>query len=261
MEMPVTVAQISALILSQVDDVDGDGFAPATAPNTTPPEVLAAINEGQELATWLTLCLETTASFPIGAAHSIDAAGCWYLPRPVLTDFLVPLRLVYGGTRVRPATLAEMEMENTSWQAAAGTPARYACLGFNLLAITPQASGTAQMTYARSAAPLVNDADVPELFEQYHQNLVDYGVYRVRLKEGAQGMARGLERLNVFLDDMTKLGDWVRARTAAARYDVTPFELALMDRSRLVGQLLGKQTKGIQDQAALWKRRLNTERF
>ena len=235
----MTVSQISNLILSQVDDPTGAGFAPATLPNTTPPEVLAAINEGQQLAAWLTLCLEKTADFTLTTA-------CFYQPRPVLTDFLVPLRFTLSGVRLRPATMAELEAENDAWQATAGNPTRYACLGFNLLIVTPQASGTAKMTYARSAAALVNDADVPEIPAAYHQDLVDYGVYRVRLKEGAQGLARGLTRLNVFLDDMTKLGDYVRARTAAARYDVQPFELKLFDRARLVDRVLKQQQKNKQ---------------
>src|SRR5579872_1236151 len=231
--------------MTQLDDPTGASFAPATPPNTTPPEILAAINEGQELAAWLTLCLETTAAFPIGPSSSLDPNGCFYEPRPVLTDFLVPLRITFGGARIRPGTLAELEMENSAWQSTVGVPTRYACLGFNFLAINKQTTGNLQVTYAKTAPPLINDGDVPQLFEQYHQNLVDYGVYRIRLKEGAQGLARGLERLNLYLDDMTKLGDWMRARTAAARYDVTPFELALMDRSRLIGKLLGNTTKGI----------------
>jgi len=257
----MNVAQIASLIMTQVDDPTGASFAPAPAPNTTPPEVLAAINEGQELACWLTLCLENTASFGLGNSLSIDANGCFYLPRPVLPDFLVPLRFTFGGARIRPATLYEIAQENDAWQNTAGTPARYACLGFNFLIVTPQTTGTAQMTYARCPDVLLNDSDIPELFEAYHQDLVDYAVYKIRLKEGAQGLARGLERLNLFLDDMTRLGDWVRARTAAARYDVAPFELALMDRSRLVGQLLGNQTKGIQGQAAMWKRRLQQQKY
>jgi hypothetical protein len=257
----MTVGQISALILAQVDDATGAGFAPATAPNTTPPEVLAAINEGQTLAALLTLCFETTAGFALGAAHSIDAYGCFYLPRPSLTDFLAPLRFVFNGTRIRPGTIYEIESENAAWQNTPGTPTRYACLGFNFLLVSPQPTGTAQMTYARVPDALVNDGDTPELFEAYHQNLVDYGVYRVRLKEGAQGLARGLERFNRYLDDITKLGDWIRARTAAARYDTTPFELALVDRSRMIGQLLGTGVKGINSEAAMWKRRLSTERY
>ena len=235
----MTVHEISDLIIRQIDDDPTNPVSvapPTSGPNTTPPEVLAAINEGQNLAAWLTLCLEKTADFPLNG-------NCFYQPRPVLTDFLVPLRLTLGGARLRPATLAELESENVRWQSTAATPKRYACLGFNLLIVTPQGTGTAKMTYASSPVPLVNDADVPQLPEPYHCNLIDYGVYRVRLKEGAQGLARGLARLNLFLDDMAALGSYIRSRSVAARYDVEPFELALFDRSRLIDEVLKWQAK------------------
>ncbi len=229
----MTVTQISNLIVAQIDDNPAAPVsvaAPVSGPNTTPPEVLAAINEGQQLAALLTLCLEHTANFPLAANT------CWYLPRPVLTDLIVPLRFTLAGVRLRPSTLANLEAQNSAWQATAGTPSRYAMLGVNLLAVTPQQTGgvTASMTYAQSPAALVNDADVPAIPEAYHHNLVDYGVYKVRLKEGAQGLARGLKRFELFLDDMGRLGDYVRERAVAARYDTEPFEMTLAQKTRLV---------------------------
>lgn len=234
----MNAGRISSLILTQIDD---DPTTPASA---TAAEVLAAINEGQELAALLTLCLEKTADF------ALAPAACFHQPRPILTDFLAPLRLTLNGTRIKPATIAEMEAENTAWQATAGAPKRYACLGCNLLVVTPQpaAGAVARMTYARTPTPLAQSTDTPELDEAYHQNLVDYGVYRVRLKEGAQGLERGLKRLNVFLDDMQRLGEHVRARSAAARYDVQPFELARFDRSRMIAEVLTWQERSKQRQ-------------
>lgn len=229
----MNVARISSLILTQIDD------DPTTPSSATAAEVLAAINEGQELAALLTLCFEATADF------ALAPAACFHQPRTILTDFLAPLRLTLNGARIRPATLAEMEAENTAWQATAGTPKRYACLGCNLLMVTPQpaAPATARMTYARTPTALVQPTDTPELDEAYHQNLVDYGVYRVRLKEGAQGLERGLKRLNAFLDDMARLESHVRARSAAAHYDIQPFEMAGFDRSRLIDEVLKWQAR------------------
>lgn len=234
----MTTLQISNLIVTQIDDNPAAPVSvapPVSGPNVTPPEVLAAINEGQQLAALLTLCLEITASYPLTTA-------CWCLPRPTLTDLIVPLRFTLAGVRLRPSTLANLEAQNSAWQATPGTPERYAMLGVNLLAVTPQltAGATAQMTYAQSPAALVNDADVPAIAETYHHSLVDYGVYKVRLKEGAQGLARGLKRFELFLDDMTKLGDYVRARAVAARYDVTPYEMTLAQRTRLVEVASGR---------------------
>jgi len=224
----LTVADISARIITRIDD---DPVAPISVSAV---EVLAAINEGLELAALLTLCFEQTADFPI--------SGCWYTQRSSLTDFLVPLRITVAGIRLRPSTLAELDASNPDWQATAGTAARYVTLGCNLLAITPQQTVTAQFTYAYSPAAL-GEFDTPTLPASYHPALVEYGVYKCRLKEGAQQLARGLGNLNRFLDDMQELGDYVRARSRAARYDVEPLELALFDRSKLVTDIMKRQAK------------------
>jgi hypothetical protein len=231
----VTTKEISDRILARADD-DAAGprsIDPGSGP--VPPEILAAINEGQELAAWLTLCLETTVNL------TLTTNGTFYLLRSQLPDYLVPLRLAINGTRVRPATLAELDARNPAWQSEAGTPERYLALGFSFFGVTPQPveDTAAQFIYARSSAQLVGDAFL-ELPEAYQPALTDYGLYRVKLKEGAQSLERAVRHLNRFLDEMTKLGDYVRAKSRAARYDVLPFELALFDRSRLVEQLLKK---------------------
>jgi hypothetical protein len=200
-------------------------------------EVLAAINEGQQLAGLLTLCFETTAAFSL--------SGCWHTPRQTLTDLIVPLRITVAGVRLRPSTLGEMDGWNDAWQATAGTAARYAALGCNLWAVTPQQDATAQVTYAASPAVLAA-TDTPPLPTEHHADLVEYGVYRIKLKEGAQQLSRGLGNLNAFLDSMTKLGAFVRAKCLLARYDAVPFELALFDRSKLIDEVLKWQGKSKQ---------------
>src|ERR1700732_3719478 len=103
----MTCSEIQARIFQRIDDS-------ATSPSSaTPAEVLAAINEGQELASWLTLCLETTGTLTLPANTSFLSL------RATLPDYLAPLRLTVAGVRVRPATLAEMDAENDQWQAAA----------------------------------------------------------------------------------------------------------------------------------------------
>ena len=237
----MTVAQICGRIITRLDD---DPAAPVSVQVGSGPtvdgvvvadEVLAAINEGQEFAAMLTLCFEKTASFDLGTT--------WFRPREILTDFLVPLRITVGGLRLRPATLAELDASNEFWQLTSGTTQRYVTNGCNLLAVTPQSDVTAQFTYAYSPAELGPSA-TPDLPEGYHQDLVEYGVYRCKLKEGAQQLARGLGNLNTFLDAMTRLGNVVRARSLAARYDVMPFELQLFDRSKLIDEILKWQAKG-----------------
>lgn len=228
----MTAKEISDRIIARLDDIAGSPGSVATDDGPVPPEILAAINEGQELFSLLTLCLETTASLTLPALTPFLSL------RATFPDFLCSLRLMASGTRIRPATLSDLDAENDQWQDTIGTPARYWTGGFNLLAVTPQpiTDTTAQFTYARSPVQMIAD-DFPEIPEEYGQSLVNYGIYRVKLKEGAQSLQRGVGYLNAFLDDAQRLGDFVRARSRASHYDVTPFELALFDRSRLVDQI------------------------
>lgn len=236
----MTVADIAGRIITRIDDNPAAPISVVVGAGSTvggvvvADEVLAAINEGYALAALLTLCFEKTVDFPLVA--------CWYTQRSTLTDFLVPLRISVAGVRLRPSTLAELDALNPAWQATAGTAARYATLGCNLLAVTPQQTVTASFTYVYSPAALLA-TDTPLLPPAFHPDLVEFGVYRCRLKEGAQQLARGLGNLNTFLDSMTKLGDYMRARSLAARYDTLPMELKLFDRSKLIDEILKQQAK------------------
>jgi hypothetical protein len=240
----VTVADIAGRIITRIDDNPAApvsvvvGTGPTIGGVVVADEVLGVINEGHQLAALLTLCLEKTVPY------SLSAATVFYTPRSTLTDFLVPLRITVAGVRLRPSRIDELDAWNPAWQATAGTAERYCTLGCNLLAVTPQQTATAQITHAYSPAALAA-AGTPVIPPSYHQALVEYGVYRCRLKEGAQQLARGLGSLNVFLDAMTELGDYVRTRSKAARYDVLPFELALYDRSGLIDKILKRQAANL----------------
>jgi hypothetical protein len=241
----MTVSDIAGRIITRIDDDPAApvsvvvGAGPTVNGVVVADEVLAAIDEGQQLASLLTLCFEKTVAFSLGTAHSLDANGAFYLPRPALPDLIAPLRIAVGGIRLRPSTIDELDGWNSQWQATAGPAARYCLLGSNLWAVTPQSSQTAQATYAYSPAALAA-TDTPILPDAYHPDLVEYGVYRVRLKEGAQQLARGMNCLNAYLDSMTRLGNYTRARSLAAHYDVQPFELASFDRSQLAAMLAPK---------------------
>lgn len=225
----MTTSEISARILKRIDDdVASPGSVAPDPDGGVPPEILAAINEGQELFSLLTLCLETTATLTIAASTTFSSI------RSTFPDFLCPLKLTIAGVRVRPATFSNLDAENDAWQGTPGTPARYVTQGFNFFTVTPQPveDTAASLTYAHAPVLMVGDV-FPEIPEVYHQSLVKYGIYKVRLKEGAQGLARGMVQLNEFLDDAAAHGDYVRNRSRAARYDVLPFELRLFDRARL----------------------------
>lgn len=214
-------------VITRVDD---DAEAPVSV---TEAEALAAVNEGQDLFSWLTLCLETTATLTFPANTPFGTI------RDSFPDFLVPLRVVVGSTRLRPVTFGDLDVLDDQWQARTGVPSRYAALGFDFWAVYPQRAFNlpSSWTYAQSPGLLTGSAgEVPQIPEQYHPSLISYGIYRVKLKEGAQGLTRGKEQLNLFLDAATEHGDFVRARSRAARYDTLPFELKTFDRARLFGR-------------------------
>lgn len=225
----MTTDEIAARIITRIDD--GQGDVVSSPGSTTAAEVLDAINEGEQLFCMLSLCLESTTTLPIAAGTPFAEY------RQNLPDFLAPLRLVVNGARLRPATLADLDADNPAWQTTAGVPRRYGMLGFDLMVVTPQPAIpiTSTITYARSAAVL-GYGDTPEIWEQYQPLLVDFGVYWIKKKEGGVALQRGIALFNRFLDGAQEHGDYVRARSRAARYDTLPFELALFDRSLLAKQ-------------------------
>lgn len=215
------------------DQTNPSTVSPSIDPlSPVPPEVLAAINEGQEFAALLTLCLETTVTLTLTGGATFGSI------RALFPDYLICLRLIGPSGRIRPATLSDLDAANDQWQSTVGTPTRYLTKGFSFMAVSPQPAGdiSASMTYARSPAQLTAD-DFPEMPEAYHASLIDYGCYRIRLKEGGQGLVRGVGYLNRFLDEMVTLGEFVRAKGRAARYDALPFELRTFDRSTLAEQI------------------------
>lgn len=226
----MTVADIAARIVRRIDDdeLNSPDVESPTPNSTTDAQVLDAINEGEQLFCFITLCLESTVPL------TLAAATCWSTFRSLIPDFLVPLRLELNGIRLRPATLTQLDAEDDAWEVTPGKPAQYLMEGFNLLGVTPQSpfGVVSQMTYARSAA-LLAQTDSPEIPEQFHPLLVDFGVYWIRAGQGGQALARGNTYFNRFLDGAQEHGDYVRSKSRAARYDTLPFELALFDRSLL----------------------------
>lgn len=216
---------------ARVDEAD-----PANPISVTNTEILNAVNEGQMLASLLTLFLVKIVSFPLSGA-------CFYTPRTTLTDLIVPLRIQAMGKRLRPSTINELDAWNPAWQATPGaSPDRYMTLGSNLLALTPQSGGMAQITYAYSPPPLAS-GDTPLLPPAYHAALVEYTTYRLKIREGGQQLTRGLGNLNVYLQAMQGLGDWVRNRSEAAHFDVKPIEFKLLDLSKLVPKIIQRQAR------------------
>ncbi len=211
----MTFAELRARVLKRLDD-DGFGYTAA--------EVNSAINEGLQFFAWLTLCLEGAGDLTTGASIQ---------PLAIFPDYIAPLRVTVGGVKIRPATPAQLDALDNNWRANTGAPARYWSKGWNLMGFYGSAGATAAMVYARSAAPLANDGDVPEIPELYHPVLADYGVYRVLAPQGGSMLAKALTYFAGFLAAATRVNALVRARSLALRYDTLPMELERYDLSRV----------------------------
>lgn len=225
----------------------------------------SAINEGQRLFAFLTLCQEATREFILTPGVSF-----YHMLTEGWADWLVPLRVrlsndtdagqdaefdnvesdtamfneqAYQGLtgtnkpRLRPATLYELASQDTAWLNATGTPARYGCIGWDLLFLDKRPAQSGQkllITYARSTVMLANDGDVPEIHDADHECLIEYGTWRMRANEGGQDLQAANPLLKDYLDNAKMRADQVRARSLAQRYDRLPFQLEGYDYSRLL---------------------------
>jgi hypothetical protein len=196
--------------------------------------VKAALNEGQRLFAFLTLCLETTGSLPL------TANTAWYEPLATFNDWIVPLRVRLsgtGGTKLEPYRLERLDALSPNWQSESGPPRRYASCGPNLVAIHPSPTtggATLDVTYARSPVPLVGSGQTPEIPTAYHPSLIKYALPRLRASEGAEEWRKNLPDLLEFWRDAKKLAMYVRTRNLTARYDCLPPEERFFDGSRLM---------------------------
>jgi len=176
-----------------------------------------------------------SADAGISRVYSVPSA---YPPSLLFPDWIVALRLTAAsGAKIRPARLDDMASLDSQWVAQPGSPSRYVHLGADLLAIyrQPAAAGTTvQVTYARCPQPLTLDIQSPEVPEEYHPELVNYAIARLRQVEGAEALASTLPLLASFLDAAQRCADFVRAKNRGGLYDALPFELRNFDRSRLL---------------------------
>lgn len=237
----MTSAQIAHDVMVGIDE------DPASPSDRLVEEILLSINEGERVFSWLSLCLEKTSPITLtGETFS------WL--RPLFPDFLAPLKLMVGGRRVRPVTLPELDALNAQWQDTVGTPQRYFLVGFSLFGTYPQEATEASLTYARSPVPITAiGAQSPEIALEWHMALAWWSIYRIRLKEGAQGLARGLKYLNEFLDAATRCGDLVRNRSRAMGLDTQPVELQAFDRSRLLLKPIEERSKRLANRETVKK--------
>lgn len=195
-------------------------------------EVLVALNEVYRLMCFLTLCLETTATYRLPPGTPFSKMLLTY------ADWILPLRIrLTGGAKLKPNRLTEISALDATWSNTPGIPERYALLGFDLLCIykVPIATTNIDIVYAQTPPLLTDDANnSPLLQTEYHQALIDGAIPLLRVKEGAQEWQKTLPLWDRYWDACMKLGAYVRARNKEKGYDRMPIELRRFDRSKLM---------------------------
>ena len=210
---------------------------PAQPVYFTRAEVLDALNEGQRIFAFLTLCLEGMATFPL------TAGVAFYSMLATYADWLLPLRVVRAsdGEKVMPASLVELDALDDAWTSATSPASHYGCLGFDLFFVRGT-QGSVTITYARMPAAIADSAvSSAEIPDAYQPALIDYAISRVRLKQGGQEFSKTLPNLKRFLDAVAACAKDVMARFARADNDRKPFELSGFNLKALMTVKLPKQ--------------------
>lgn len=180
----------------------------------------AALNEGQRIFAFLTLCLEVTRMLPLTSGVSFyNLLATW-------ADFIVPLR-VKLATKLRAESLFEMAMADPSFLSTTGTPTRYGCIGADLLYLNkrPGAGLTLSVTFARMPALLALDTDVPDILEADHEALIAYAIPRLRANEGGLELKNSAPLFASFVDYVKTRAADVRDRSNRAGLDNLPHEI------------------------------------
>lgn len=214
---------------------------PSTSVYYSAAEIKEALNKAQRLFALLTLCIERTGTITMTGGQT------FYTVSTFLSDFLAPLRVTFRALsyRLRPSTIHDLDAYSSSWRSVtAAAPDKYAFLGYDLFAITPQWNGAPfssrflDVVYAATPAVMSLDADTPEIPADIHPCLIDYALYYLRLKEGGQELQKTLPSLGAFLDAAQKYAAFFRARSLSQQYDRQPVDIELFDRSRLMKMTL-----------------------
>ncbi len=203
--------------------LDGSGYFTRT-------EVLDAINEGQRLFAFATLCLESVVGY------TLTAGTAFYSMLNTFADWIVPVRVTFNGGKVRYATLHELDALDSAWSSNSSAPSRYGCLGFDLFFVYGS-TGSLTITYARMPADLADSADSsPEIIDAYVPSLIDYAIPRVRAKQGGDEFRKSLPYFKRFIADMTAAAKDTRARALEMGNDRMPFEISNFDPRFLLQQ-------------------------
>jgi hypothetical protein len=224
------------MILSTMQTLVSQGLNEAGSPVFYPnAEITAALNEADRLFCFMTLALETTATWTPGATFTHMLT--------VFTDWIVPLRIATAaGTKVRPCRFNDLWSLDANWPSSSAVTSRYVAAGGDLIAVYGQGfTPSLNVTYAKAPVTMAAGTDQPATPGEYHQAYVSYAIYRLRQVEGIAVLAGVLPLFKEFLDSAKEYGNFMRTRHIEAGYDTLPIQFALADRS-LAARVAGDST-------------------
>lgn len=188
----------------------------------TPDEYTWAVNVSQRLFCLITRCLEREASFTL-----VNGQAIYDDIRLQITDFLLPLRVNFSGTRLTNDLFHSLDMRDSIWRNRAGNPVRYSMLGWKMLAITPQpatGSNTLDVFYAAEPPELVNAGDLAVIAPEQQIFLPDAAHWILRLKEGGTELQNAKPYLERFTTAAGKYAKFIESRSGGQTYDTPPFD-------------------------------------
>jgi hypothetical protein len=187
----------------------------------------------------MTLCLERTVTF------NLSANTTFYKISDQISDFIVPLRVTFGGLRLKADTLHNLDLRATTWRRSPGNPTRYAQHGFDLLAVYKQPAGSSSLTltYAAEPAVMAQDFHLPEIAAEQSVHLEDFAFWYCRLKEGGTELQNAAAKLTEFLEAAQKYAAFTRARSQAQLYDNYPADLSTFEKGRFLIKLANQPQK------------------
>jgi len=210
----LNLTTLEGLVYTKLNDATGEYY----------PDASGALNEAQRLFVLLSLCLEKTVTFSLNG-------GVWaYNLLGAIPDFLLCRRIFNSlGKQLRPATIAELQSLNSSWQTTPGTPMRYVMRGLDFLALYPQpaSADTLNIVYACCPVTMASGSDTPQIRGSSQYALVNHASYVLRNPEGGQEMAKFKGYFDEFLAEAKRTGDLVRERNRDSGLETPamPFEL------------------------------------
>jgi len=145
-------------------------------------DVKSSINEG-----YLDFCEQTRCYTREAEVKAVDHLGLLDLRTALPYPFL-GFRRIFGRTVNRPlesTTVKARDDSDSRWQMWTGVTTRWFLSGLYWLGLwpIPDACESFRVSWTSLPDQLVNDLDVPELPVQFHEALIHYAVYDLKIQE------------------------------------------------------------------------------